>query len=94
MGLRTVFLLALATFTFGLKTIHVVPHSHCDTGWIEPIDWYYHNKVIRILGNMVDLLDQNPARRFVWSETSFFKRWFESMDFATQTKIHQFVEDG
>lgn len=48
--------------------LFVVPHSHCDPGWLKPFDNYYNNYVRFILGNVITLLKENPDRRFVWSE--------------------------
>lgn len=48
--------------------LFIVPHSHCDPGWLEPIEYYYSEHVKHILRNIVTLLDEGPDRRFVWSE--------------------------
>ena len=67
--------------------MYVVPHSHCDPGWIEPIDYYYDNKVKNILPNVVNLLDGYPHRKFAWSETSFFSKWYEAQDEFMKRKV-------
>jgi hypothetical protein len=48
--------------------LFVVPHSHCDPGWLEPVDYYYNEHVKFILANIITLLQEKPDRRFVWSE--------------------------
>jgi alpha-mannosidase II len=48
--------------------LYVVPHSHCDPGWLETFEYYYSNRVKFILDNFVVLLQEDLDRRFVWSE--------------------------
>jgi alpha-mannosidase II len=48
--------------------VFVVPHSHCDTGWVKTFDSYYEDKVSSILTNVVGLLQENSERRFAWAE--------------------------
>lgn len=68
----------LLALTDGLKEVYVVPHSHCDPGWIETLDYYYSTKVEDILDNIFVLLEENPERKFVWSEISFFSMWYDN----------------
>lgn len=63
--MRTLLPFLLVVFAFEL---FIVPHSHCDPGWLEPYEFYYDNDVRFILTNIVTLLQENPDRRFVWSE--------------------------
>jgi lysosomal alpha-mannosidase len=66
------------------KTIHLVPHSHDDVGWLKTVDQYYDgtNKNAQFTGvedtitTVIDALLQNPARRFVQIEMKFFSMWF------------------
>ena len=48
--------------------IFVVPHSHCDVGWLETIDGYYDTAVKQILDTAVAALMKDPSRRFIWVE--------------------------
>jgi len=68
-----------------MKIVHVVPHSHCDPGWIKTFDEYYDTGVKFILNSVLDNLFQHPDRKFIWAETSFFHRWWTT----TATKQQQ-----
>lgn len=43
-------------------TAWIIPHSHCDVGWKETVDQYYTRNVSRILDQVVQALQRNPAR--------------------------------
>lgn len=49
--------------------VHIIPHTHCDPGWLETMSGYYNSKVRTILTRVVDGLSEKPNRRFVWAET-------------------------
>ena len=67
-----VLLIALASAEY---TIHFVPHSHTDAGWIETIDWYYDMWVRNILSSVVPALESNSERKFVWADTNYLAQW-------------------
>ena len=46
--------------------VHLVPHSHVDAGWLETSDTYFENAVADILTNVLNQLDHDVTRRFVW----------------------------
>ena len=54
-------------------TAHVIPHTHCDPGWLETEEVYYRKYVQMILRGVLEALEDDPtgARRFAWAETSF-----------------------
>jgi hypothetical protein len=54
----------------------VVPHSHCDAGWLKTFEKYYEDQVESIISESLGVLAEDPNKTFVWSETSFFERWF------------------
>jgi hypothetical protein len=67
----------LSVFVFLLSTvpalkIHVIPHSHVKPGWVETPDDYYTNYVSSMIPNILDLLEADDARHFVWSDVYFF----------------------
>ena len=47
--------------------VHVIPHSHCDPGWLDTFEGYFRHDVNRILTNVLAQLWDNPDRRFVWA---------------------------
>lgn len=61
-----------------LKVI-VVPHSHNDPGWLLTFDDYFYTYTARILNNMVEKLNLHSDLSFVWTEISFFSKWWTSL---------------
>ena len=55
---------------------------------------YYQSQVNRILSSVVGELSKNPDRRFVWAESSFFMRWFESESEEIRTQFRALVASG
>jgi len=61
-------------------TVHIVPHTHNDVGWLKTIDEYYsgfeglaqHARVSQILDEVVIELQKDKARRFTYVEMKFF----------------------
>ena len=64
-------LMALLACTCGcaaLTTVHVVPHSHEDPGWLLTSDEYYEGKAKSIITNVIESLEANPLRIFHYVE--------------------------
>jgi len=82
--------------------IHLVPHTHDDTGWLKTVDQYYiggNNSIQRagvqyILDTVVDALLDNPERRFIYVEQAFFQRWWREQDSDMQTTVKGLVANG
>lgn len=66
---------ALCTCTRA-TVVHVIPHSHCDAGYIKTFMDYYTSDVKSILDTVVEALQADPTKRFVWEEVSFFSLWW------------------
>ena len=71
-------------------TVHVVPHTHDDVGWLKTVDQYYyglrndiqHAAVQYIIKSVVAALARNPQRKFMYVEQAFFQRyWREANDY-------------
>ena len=83
-------------------TVHLVPHSHDDTGWLKTVDQYHtgsnntiqHANVGRLIGSVVDSLSKNPQRTFVYSEIAFFQRWWRAQPNATKELTRRLVNSG
>ena len=64
---------ASAAAAEGKLTVHLVPHSHDDVGWLKTVDQYFVGSnnsiqgacVINTLDSVVDALARDPARKFV-----------------------------
>ena len=69
----------------GVINVHLVPHSHDDTGWLKTVDQYYYGSANNIqdagVGYIIDTvvteLSKNPERKFVFVEIAFFAMWWE-----------------
>jgi len=75
-------------------TVHIIPHSHCDPGWLQTYEDYYRNYVSRILSGVVNNLANDPTKTFIWAEISFFKLWWEEQDLTTKEKVKRIVASG
>lgn len=70
----------------------MIPHSHDDVGWLKTVDQYYWgyknyidwSSVASILDSVVDELQKDVTRHFIFVEVAFFYRWYKE-----QTKQRQ-----
>jgi len=74
--------------------IHIIPHSHCDPGWLKTYKEYYSDHVRRILDGVTDQLQRDSTKRFVWAEISFFKLWWDEQSLTKKEQVKKLVESG
>lgn len=74
--------------------VHLIPHSHDDPGWLITVDQYYYQRVQFILDTVVVELLENPDRKFMFVEQSFFQRWWHEQSDHTKTIVKKLVHDG
>lgn len=75
------------------NVFHIIPHSHCDPGWLQTYGSYF-SQVRHILTNVMNELSQNPSRRFSWAEISFFSMWWDEQNAETRQLVRSFLADG
>ncbi|EGC35047.1 hypothetical protein DICPUDRAFT_47917 [Dictyostelium purpureum] len=95
-----ILLLGLIINTFanvqeGKVKIHLVCHSHCDSGWTSTFEEYYAGQVRSIISTMVTALNKetNPPRKFVWSEIGFLERWWDVVPQNLKDDFTRHVKD-
>lgn len=83
-----------ATDDRSMLDVWLIPHSHCDTGWIETVDGYYNDSVRLILSTVTEQLDADPSARFVWSETKWLSMWWPQQTPPVQAAFRRIVSRG
>ncbi|EDQ87643.1 uncharacterized protein MONBRDRAFT_33201 [Monosiga brevicollis MX1] len=78
----------------GKINVHLVPHTHDDTGWLITVDQYFYQRVSYIISTVMVNLEANPDRKFIYVETGFFERWWVEQDNATQARFNRLVQNG
>lgn len=77
-----------------MLNVHVICHTHLDTGWVETFEQYYFGYVQTIINSVVKSLYENPRRRFIFVETSFLMRWWRDQDNYTRSRFKKLVLNG
>eukprot|EP00324_Dicrateria_rotunda_P010250 CAMPEP_0206182322 /NCGR_PEP_ID=MMETSP1474-20131121/69458_1 /ASSEMBLY_ACC=CAM_ASM_001110 /TAXON_ID=97495 /ORGANISM="Imantonia sp., Strain RCC918" /LENGTH=221 /DNA_ID=CAMNT_0053597009 /DNA_START=133 /DNA_END=795 /DNA_ORIENTATION=+ len=72
----------------------IVPHSHCDAGWLKTFDKYYTDEVKHILTTVTEALTNNPHRKFGWVEISFLEKWWIEQPDNIKNNFKQLYENG
>ena len=82
-------------------TVHLVPHTHDDVGWLKTFEQYYvglNNSLQQagvqyILDSTVAALIANPNRKFIYGEQAFFSRWWRYQTEETKQAVRQLVAE-
>ncbi|KAF8382424.1 aman-2 [Pristionchus pacificus] len=72
----------------------VVPHSHCDPGWLRTFEEYFDAQTKLILDGMATHLPQQDQMSFIYAEVSFFELWWRGLDEPTREKVKGLLSSG
>lgn len=79
-------------------TVHVLPHSHDDVGWVRTVDEYYEDFVKSIYTSAVRALslEEDPLQRrtFQSVEIAYFSRWWEDATEVERDAVRSYLKAG
>ena len=82
-------------------TIHLVPHTHDDVGWLKTIDGYYSGvdqdiaiaNVSKILDTVISELIVDKTKVFTYVEMKFFSMWYTRQTEERKDQVRQLVKE-
>ncbi|CAG4967828.1 unnamed protein product [Colias eurytheme] len=86
----------------GALNVHIIAHSHMDAGWVKTFDEYYYGtkttistaNVQLIYHSVLSELLHDKRRKFTFSETAYFWRWWKEQRAATRSTFKSLVVEG
>ncbi|KAI6243510.1 Alpha-mannosidase [Aphelenchoides fujianensis] len=72
----------------------VIPHSHCDPGWLKTFEEYYQEQTREILNGMLRHLTTKPDMKFIYAEMSFFELWWANLTAGEREKVKALAQSG
>lgn len=78
----------------GKINVHLVPHTHDDTGWQVTVDQYFFRNVYYIIDTVVSRLTEDPNRKFIYVEVGFFARWWDEQPERKKEMTRRVVANG
>merc|ERR1719253_964389 len=78
----------------GKINVHLVPHTHDDTGWQVTVDQYFFRNVYYIIDTVVQQLAEDPNRKFIYVEVGFFARWWDQQPERKREMTRKLVANG
>jgi len=100
--MRVLAVLAVLFCVVNSLTVHLVPHTHDDVGWLKTVDQYYvglHREiqdaaVQHTITSMIAALVRVPERKFVYVEQAFFQRWWRQQNDEMKKTVKGLVASG
>jgi lysosomal alpha-mannosidase len=74
--------------------VHIIAHTHDDTGYLSTVDEYYESNVRSILTTVTEELQKNQQRKFTYVEIAFFAKWWDEQNNATKATFRRLVAEG
>ncbi|XP_001603702.3 lysosomal alpha-mannosidase isoform X1 [Nasonia vitripennis] len=82
--------------------IHLVAHTHDDVGWLKTVDQYYFGGrmnvqvagVQYIIDSVVEALEQDPSRKFIYVETAFLWKWWQRQGEKKRNIMRNLINEG
>ena len=90
-------LLAICTIfelSFGIVTVHVIPHSHQDPGWGWTVEEYFNQKTRSIISTSVAALVVNPNRTMTISESIYLSKWLSEQNSEKIEQMKEMIQQG
>lgn len=78
----------------GPLTVFVIPHSHCDPGWIKTFDEYFQTQTKQILTTVINALKKDKRRKFIWAEISYFEWWWREQTHEMRLVVRELIKEG
>ncbi|XP_038219796.1 lysosomal alpha-mannosidase-like [Zerene cesonia] len=86
----------------GALNVHIIAHSHMDAGWVKTFDEYYFGtktaistaNVQLIYHSVLSELLHDKRRKFTFSETAYFWRWWKEQRGGTRSTFKSLVAEG
>jgi len=69
--------------------VFIVPHSHCDPGWLKTFDEYFQSQTKGILTSVYNALMKDDRRKFIWAEISYFQWWWSEQTPEVQRNVKE-----
>ncbi|CAG5125008.1 unnamed protein product, partial [Candidula unifasciata] len=73
--------------------IVLVPHTHCDPGWVKTFADYYQSQTKKILDNFVPKLEQDSKYKFMFSEISYFSWWWSEISTSMKDRVRSLINN-
>lgn len=78
--------------------VYLIPHSHTDAGWWYTIDQYFDKNSARstkrTLDSVLPALLKDEKRRFVYSDMTYFSRWYYNLSATEQNQVKDLIKTG
>ncbi|XP_037300756.1 lysosomal alpha-mannosidase isoform X2 [Manduca sexta] len=86
----------------GALNVHLISHSHMDAGWVKTFDEYYYGtktstssaNVQLVYHSVLSELLHDKRRKFTFSETGYFWRWWKEQRPTTRATFRTLVQEG